>query len=146
VTPFFSNKRFLKKDSFVDLALGNIALKAWDARQAASPQVLPVPRFISQCRNKRAEKQLSEGTLPTPNDVSPMEGNSPDFGSQFVPQYPMLDQNSFNIDAGFGQAVMPEMFPVNNAPPVWGFWNNMMQVGGPMQMDTTTPPYDFYQN
>jgi hypothetical protein len=134
-----------KKNSYIHLALGNMVVKAWEARQNSSPQALPVPRFVSQYRKLLAEKKAErQQTTTVP---SPMGQTDQAFGGQFGSQFPMPDPNSFSMGTGFDQSMLPGMCPTDIPPMGWEFWGNMMQAGDSMQgIDAIPPPYNFYQN
>jgi hypothetical protein len=149
------------KNNFIHLALGNMTIKAWEAREAAhqnSSQALPVPRFISEYRNmlaeKKAQKSETSGSSPSTLVDQPFEG-------QMVSQYSMLDSSAPGIDQAPGQSMPPgtdpwsiesRLFQYPNLPTTlpptgWEFWNDTVQAADQMQgIYTIPPPYNYFPN
>ena len=134
-----------KKDSFIHYALGNMVVKAWEARQNASPEALPLPRFVIQYRKQLAEKKAK--SQPSTTDASPMGQTDQALGGQIVSQFPTIAPNSMGMEQGFNQSMLPGMFPTDLPPTGWEFLDNMIQSGDSMQgIDAIPPPYNYYQN
>ena len=134
-----------KKDSFIHYALGNMVVKAWEARQNASPEALPLPRFVIQYRKQLAEKKAK--SQPSTTDACLMGQTDQALVSQFASQFPMMGPNSMGMEQGFNQSMLPGMFPTDLPPTGWEFLDNMIQSGDSMQgIDAIPPPYNYYQN
>lgn len=142
-TQFFAKK----KQSLVHLALGNMTIKAWEAREAAFqalPQAPSVPRFVSLYRKQLAEKKSRR--QPETNDSPPSQFASMDqpFGSQTASQFSMLDPTSLGMGQAFDQSML---LPTDLPPTDWQFWTDMMQAGDSIQgIDAIPLPYNYYQN
>lgn len=137
-THFFAKK----KDSYIHYALGNMTIKAWEARQNAFPQALPIPRFVSHYRKQLAEKKAKSRSTIT--DASPIGKTDQAFSGQFSSQFPMLDPNSFVVGQAFDQSMLSGMHPTELPPTGWEFW---LQAGDSMPgIDAIPPPYNYYQN
>lgn len=156
-SPFFNKM----KRSFIHLALGNMTIKAWEAREAAfqnSPQALPVPRFVSQYRNLLAEKR--SGKHSETSDSSPSTLVDQPFEGQMASKFSILDPSAPGLDQASDQSMLPGMHPWSiesrlfqypnpptNPPTGWEFWNDMVQAGDQMQgIYAIPPPYNYYQN
>ena len=157
-TPFFAKM----KNSFIHLALANITIKAWEAREAAhqnSPQALPVPLFISEYRNMLAEKKSRKQSETSGSSPSTLIDQP--FEAQIASQYSMLESSVPRMGQASGQSRLPEIdpwsmesrfFPYPNPPtdfqpPGWEFWNDTVQAADQMQGIYAIPPsYNYYQN
>jgi hypothetical protein len=147
-THFFDTHFFAKKKhSLIHFALGNMTVKAWEAREAASQnfsQSPPVPRFVSQYRKQLAEKKKAKSLQS--DDTSPSVSVDQPFGGQISSQFPMLDPNSLGMGQAFDQSMLP-LYPIDLPPTGWEFWNDMMQAGDSMQrVDAIPPPYNYFRN
>lgn len=116
------------KESTLYFAIGSLAVKAWEAHEAAVQNTLPTPRFISQLRQKLLlrKRQPSMSGGGTPSVEKPAEELA---GNQFTGQYMWFGNNSAPIEQTYGQPMFP---PTGSSPHDWAFWNGMMQGMGPM--------------
>jgi hypothetical protein len=145
------NHDFVKRnDSALHLALANLTVKAWEAREAAlqlfQPAV-PPPRFISHLRQKLASKKsqtatpAAESATGGPADVG--------FGDQIIDSSQWFNQNStaLNSTQTFDQSLMPGLTSADSSSVgmEWGFWNDLMQGAGVPQTFDVAMPNQFYQ-
>ena len=131
------NHQFAKRsDSALHLALANLTVKAWEAREAAlqlfQPAV-PTPRFISYFRQKLKSKKsktvtpAAESMTGRPTDVG--------LGDQITDSNQWLNQNNILLDSTqmFDQSLMPGLM-ASDSSMEWGFWNDFMQGSGVPQI------------
>lgn len=156
--PFFIKKRH--KTILIQLALANLTVKAWEAREAtfqSTQKPPPVPRFISLYRNMILEDQSQKGTATT--DSTPYNFDDQSLERRIASIFPVLDPNTFGMVQGYGQSMTPGMTPStmessvfqNLALPAalpsmgWGSWNETMPPENLMDgVDTTMPYYNNY--
>jgi len=146
---FFKNKKL----SLLHLSLGNLVIKAWNAREAAfqnSPQALQIPRFVSQYRQQLAESKSQK--QPATNDSSLSAFKDQPFEGQMNSQFSMSDPNAFGMDPGLDVSMPLGMLPFqfSNVPhgmpnAGWDFWNNVIQAEGSMPgINAVPPPYNYF--
>ena len=161
IQPFFIKKRH--KTILIQLALANLTVKAWEAREATfqSAQKPPpvVPRFISAYRNTILENQSQKETATA--NSTPYNFDDQSLERQIASLFPVLDPNTFGMIQGYGQSMIPGTNPStmessvfhNPALPTalpsmgWGFWNETMPSEVLMDgVDTTLPYYNNHQD
>jgi hypothetical protein len=131
-----------KKATFIQLALGSLALKAWDARVLAfqkSSQPLTEPAFVGHCRKLLAEKRCRTQSAATDSSLSPSALLDQSFGGQMASQFTLLDSHALGMSQAFDQSILPGMLPNDLAPTGWDFWNDMMQAGDSMRRIDAAP-------
>ena len=138
------NPRFAKaNDNFIHYALGNLIVKAWEARESAfrnSSHDLPTPPFISEYRKQLAEKKSR--TQLVLNEKSTLLQTNQGVGN-IAAQFPILDTDSIGIGQELDQSMLHGIFPSNSSPTSWDFWNDMLQGGDSMQgVDMIQPLYN----
>lgn len=127
---FFDSHFFAKKkDSLFHYSVGNIAIKAWEARETAfencSQAPPPVPRFVSFFRKQIAEKRIAKSLRL--DDSSTLVSVSQLFGRPLSSPYQVLDLNPPTMGQGFDQSVL--MYPSDISPTGWEFWNGIIEAG-----------------
>jgi hypothetical protein len=119
--------RLKMRDSSLHYALANLAVKAWEAREAAFPQPIPTPPYISGLRhliaNRKGRSPVSNSDNSTPQSRQ-MEGSFPE------PPGDWFDPNPFGGDQAFNQPFVPMDASSND----WTFWGGVMQGNQQMQM------------
>lgn len=120
------------KETALHYAVANMTVKAWESYEASIQQSVPVPRFISQLRQKllRRRSQISASNKGTPTE-KPVDPSMPE--NDFGGQYGWFDPNSVDTHQTYDQQLM---FP-STGPPAqdWGFWDGMMQDMGSVGMN-----------
>jgi hypothetical protein len=114
----------LSGETLMHHALGNLILKAWEAREAAVLHPLPTPRFIARFREqlqlrKQASSASSAASRETPPDIE-MPANEP-LQNQFVAPYGWVDTNFISP-------------AVDSSADNWTFWNDLMGGDGMITM------------
>jgi hypothetical protein len=131
----------MHKESAIHLAILNLLVKAWEAREKAQPG-LPTPGFIQELRQELALKRppkstnSSVGTEVTTPAVAPAG-----VADQFAESYKWFNPGSVDSNQGFD--LMPGLVTNDPQSMGWDFWNDLMQptipgypydgVGGPLQ-------------
>ncbi|TVY37693.1 Transcription factor [Lachnellula subtilissima] len=136
-------KRRGNQASTLHMAMANLTVKSWDARESALPELqeTPTPRFIQQLREKLASRKSSNCT-PQSDACPPEIGNQ--VGNQFEDAYPWLNQQPPFETQSFDQSniLMPDSSTMD-----WSFWNGIGQVPIP-DFDNALPnqAQGFYQS
>jgi hypothetical protein len=132
----------VKRGSQLQMALANLTLKAWDAREAAL-QVFqpctPTPKFILGMREELASRKSPGSTTQSDTPQAPL-GDA--FGTQLEDAYQWLNQQPLSAQ-GFDQSGMPVPMPDSSSMD-WSFWNGYLQVPMPTGFDNSMTP-GFYQ-
>ncbi|KAE8441227.1 hypothetical protein EG329_005591 [Mollisiaceae sp. DMI_Dod_QoI] len=112
----------------LQLALANLTIKAWEAREKARPGI-PTPRFIDHLRGVISAKKSPKVTQQeTPTDSG--ESTEP-FADQFGGGYQWgLNQPTSMMDFGQGldPNIMPGLMQDQGGNMGWEFWNDLMQM------------------
>jgi hypothetical protein len=125
---FFGKKR----SSLLRGAMANLAVKAWDAREAAAQRPalsLPTPKFVLEYKKVLGERQPN--AQPPANATAPM----PPAGQPWLSQTPQLsvpDSDSLSLGPEFDESMLPAMGSADLEPNSWEFWNGMIQ-GDPVR-------------
>jgi len=130
-----------KHGSQLHMALANLTLKAWDAREAALRMFQPcppTPKFILGMREELASRKSPASTAQSDTPQPPL-GDA--FGTQLEDAYQWLNQQPLS-GQGFDQSGIPVPMPDSSSMD-WSFWNGF-QVPMPAGFDNGMNP-GFYQ-
>jgi len=138
-------KRRGNQASSLHMAMANLTVKSWEARESAHRELqpkTPTPRFIQQFREKLASRKSSNCTPQS--DASPPEIGT-QVGNQFEDAYQWLNHQQPPFETqSFDQSniLMPDSSTMD-----WSFWNGIGQVPLP-DFDNALPnqAQGFYQS
>lgn len=136
-----------KKDKFMNNAVANMAVKAWEAREIALqnlPRTRQMPHFVSEYQKQLAENNCKGSSMTN----EPVSNTQTDLSvGNFEAQFPILSPNSVTVGRDFDQSMLPGMLPTDIPPPNWDFWNDILQGGDSVQWgDPISPQYNYHQN
>jgi hypothetical protein len=119
----------MNKDSAIYLAIANLIIKAWEAREKAfksTDQPLPpTPDFIHRLRAHFAAKKPPKST----SSSGETEITTPSMVTSGMPQLPESYQwfNPGPVDLNQGLDLMPGVITNEEQQMGWDFWNDLMQ-------------------
>lgn len=128
------------KESAMHYALGNLIVKAWEAHEAALPNPIPTPRFISKFRQNLLTRKAQNAKRN--NDIPSME-KQVDMNAFPADQFGWFDPNAGMVNENYGgEPVFPS---TDFSAPDWSIWNGVIQgIGSEMVNDTDEKmPYFF---
>ncbi|CAK1364536.1 unnamed protein product [Cercospora beticola] len=106
----------------IDLALGRLTVRSWDATQKQRPSPIPEPSFITELRKVMSRKEMSRHSSTTQTPSLP--ANSVNVAPQPLPEIPVSNYINGNMPWGF--ATYGALDNVNNDLD-WMFWDQMLQ-------------------
>lgn len=106
----------------IDLALGRLTVRSWDATQKQRPSPIPEPSFITELRKVMSRKEISRHSSTTQTPSLPT--NSVNVAPQPLPEIPVSNYINGNMPWGF--ATYGALDNVNNDLD-WMFWDQMLQ-------------------
>jgi len=141
------NRVFWKKhqESAIHLALANLTIKAWEAREkalAATQPGYPTPEFITRLRTTLASKRQPKSTSSSSvaAETTPSSVITTEMPNQFAESYQWFNPGTVDPNQGFD--LMPGLINNDNQTIGWDLWNDLMQptipgypyegVGGPL--------------
>jgi hypothetical protein len=126
-TAHFHGTEFWRKhkESAIHLALANLTLKAWEAREKAQPGI-PTPVFIPQLRQQIADKKPPKETnSPIGPEATTPSMPTTEVADQFAESYKWFNPGAVEPNQGFD--VMPGLVTNDPQSMGWDFWNDLMQ-------------------
>jgi len=143
-----ANRQHAKRvDSVLHLALANLTVKAWEAREATLQQfspVLPPPRFISELRQKIASKKPKifgaggQDSMAMPLNV--------EFEDQIGSSMSWLDQAPAELAVhGANQQFISGFLSADSISGGWGFWGDITREAREPQGFDAATLLTFYQ-
>jgi Fungal specific transcription factor domain len=134
------------KDSLIHLAIANLTVKAWEAREkafVAMQRPIPVtPNFIKQLQLQLAAKRPPKST-GTSSSVG-TDATSPSVATtgideQFAESYQWFNPVAGDLNQGFD--LMPGVMTSDHQPMGWDLWTDLMQPTNPIySMDDAGVP------
>jgi len=130
------------KDSLIHLAIANLTVKAWEAREKAfvamQQPILVTPNFIKQQQQQLAAKRppkltgtgSSVGTEATPPSTTTTTTTGIGMGEQSAGSYQWFNPAAGDPNQGFD--VMPGVMMSDNQQMGWDFWTDLMEPTNPM--------------
>jgi Fungal specific transcription factor domain len=127
----FTESEFWRKnkDSAIHLAIANLIVKAWEAREkafvSANRPLPPTPAFITRLRAQLAAKRPPKSTSSSAGtEVTTPSLVNPDMPNQFAESYQWFNPGPIDPNQGFD--LMSGM--TNDTQSMgWDFWNDLMQ-------------------
>ncbi|RDL35434.1 uncharacterized protein BP5553_07365 [Venustampulla echinocandica] len=126
------------------VALANLVVKAWEAREAAGQPFQPMlqtPQFILRLKQDIASHKSPASIPPTQSTGTLPEGPSAGIDSS-EGACMWIDQPSMDVGAGFDDAAMPGAIDSSS----WAFWGDYMQIPIVGQGFDGGATQEFYQN
>ncbi|KAH8647070.1 fungal-specific transcription factor domain-containing protein [Tricladium varicosporioides] len=134
------DKKFQKPISYIFLAVANLTVKAWEAREAALLPFRPsVPPSIQKLREHLQDHRSSKSTPATQSESSPST-NLESYTEQSSDAYMWINQPPINPDLTFDPLPPMQNGMQTEDAMNWTFWNDYMQVPG------TAPAFEFSGN
>jgi hypothetical protein len=129
----FKISGFLKRhqDSAIHLALANLTIKAWEAREkalAATQPCTPTPEFITRLRTQLAAKRLPKSTSSSSvaaAETTPSSMVTTEMPNQFAESYQWFNPGTMDPNQSFD--LMPGLMTNDNQSIGWDLWNDLMQ-------------------
>jgi hypothetical protein len=133
-----------KKNSPLRLAIANLTVKAWDAREQALLKfqpVVPTPVFIAELRDQLRVKSVKKSATCTNETV----GNTSNVGftDHLDPQNQWPSYNSFDQSQQYNSLISGTM-PTDSSPMDWLFWDDLGQADGEVRSLENNGTFNFY--
>lgn len=118
------------KNNHLQLAIANLTVKAWDAKEKNEPGI-PVLPHVQECKRKLAAKR-SQRTASEPD--TPSSGIQTSAPTQYGDPFSQwLTPPPMDAVQDFDGPLMPGVMVADPSTVGWDFWNNFTQNPGPAE-------------